>query len=399
MTDALRVSFMVLGNTMNAHKVFMDKLKSKVKLHEVSLKEQSDVIIAFVPIVSRAGTDIQAALDQIPKGFPHQRIILVSLHHTFDPGYIAPDSRHSVNRSDVFAVDCLFYEDQGLLNSQCNDKALNRVINHLGGETPPDNVSVMSWLSVVNNIELISGIMTELILLLVGLLLPEGYSYFKFFMTENFLLIILAVILNYFSYSKLCSEKEHVTTRLRFDFKMTQDFPPIIKFFVMVLGNTLNTHRTFLDRLKISPRLQEVFLPEDSDVIFAFVPVVSRAGTDIVTAVEKIPQTKPVVLVVLHHTFNHDYVAPDSRTHVNKNRVFAVDCLIYEEQGLLNCMRNEDAIRAVKKHLNTDNNTENNRCDFFAMLEQHGIQLKWIYIGAGVLVLLIIIFIIIGVLV
>ncbi|XP_060715257.1 uncharacterized protein LOC132838724 [Tachysurus vachellii] len=203
MTDALRVSFMVLGNTMNAHKVFMDKLKSKVKLHDVSLKEQSDVIIAFVPIVSRAGTDIQAALDQIPKGLPHQRIILVSLHHTYDPGYIAPDSRHSVNRSDVFAVDCLFYEDQGLLNSQCNDKALNRVINHLGGETPPDNVSVMSWLSVVNNIELISGIMTELILLLVGLLLPEGYSYFKFFMTENFLLIILAVILNYFSYSKL----------------------------------------------------------------------------------------------------------------------------------------------------------------------------------------------------
>ncbi|XP_027030049.2 uncharacterized protein LOC113660623 isoform X2 [Tachysurus fulvidraco] len=203
MTDALRVSFMVLGNTMNAHKLFMDKLKSKVKLHEVSSREQSDVIIAFVPIVSRAGTDIQAALDCIPKGLPHQRIILVSLHHTFDPGHTAPDSRHSVNRSDVFAVDCLFYEDLGLLNSQCNDKALKRVINHLGGETPPDNVSVLSWLSVVNNTELICGMMTELILLLVGLLLPEGYSYFKFFMIENFLLIILAVTLNYYRYSSL----------------------------------------------------------------------------------------------------------------------------------------------------------------------------------------------------
>ncbi|GAA6082044.1 uncharacterized protein LOC113540943 [Tachysurus ichikawai] len=180
---------------------------------------------------------------------------------------------------------------------------------------------------------------------------------------------------------------------------MTQGFPAIINFFVMVLGNTLNTHKTFLDRLKISPRLQEVLSVEDSDVIFAFVPVVSRAGTDIGAAVEKIPQTKPVVLVVLHHTFNQDYVAPNSRAYVNKNRVFAVDCLFYEDQGLLNCMRNEDAIRAVKKHLNTDNNTENNRCDACAMLERHGIQPKWIYIGAGALVLLIIIFIIIGVLV
>lgn len=58
----------------------------------------------------------------------------------------------------------------------------------------------------------------------------------------------------------------------------------------MVLGNTLNTHKTFLDRLKISPRLQEVLSVEDSDVIFAFVPVVSRAGTDIGAAVEKIPR-------------------------------------------------------------------------------------------------------------
>ncbi|XP_047664854.1 uncharacterized protein LOC113660623 isoform X4 [Tachysurus fulvidraco] len=200
MTRALRVSFMVLGNTMNTHKLFMDKLKSKVKLHEVSSREQSDVIIAFVPIVSRAGTDIQAALDQIPKGLPHQRIILVSLHHTFNPSYIAPDSRHSVKRSDVFAVDCLFYEGKGLLDSQCNDKALKRVINHLGGETPQDNASLCP--SVVDNDKLICWIMTELILLFVGCFLPEGYSFFMFFMTENFLLIIVVVILNCWSCSK-----------------------------------------------------------------------------------------------------------------------------------------------------------------------------------------------------
>ncbi|KAK2819938.1 hypothetical protein Q7C36_021584 [Tachysurus vachellii] len=200
MTRALSVFIMVLGNTMNAHKLFMDKLKSKVKLHEVSSKEQSDVIIAFVPIVSRAGTDIQAALHRIPKGLSVQRIILVSLHHTFDPGYIAPDSRHSVNRSDVFAVDCLFYEGKGLLNSQCNDKALNRVIKHLGGETAPDNVSVMSRLSVVDNNKEIVGIISELIL---GFLLPERLL---FFMIGIFLLIIM-VVLNCYTYSKMYAVK------------------------------------------------------------------------------------------------------------------------------------------------------------------------------------------------
>jgi hypothetical protein len=33
---------------------------------EVMSPEQSDVIMAFCPIVSRAGTDIEAALQQIP---------------------------------------------------------------------------------------------------------------------------------------------------------------------------------------------------------------------------------------------------------------------------------------------------------------------------------------------
>ncbi|GAA6082043.1 uncharacterized protein LOC113660623 isoform X1, partial [Tachysurus ichikawai] len=206
-----RVSIMVLGNTMNAHELFMDKLKSKVKLHEESSKEQSDVIIAFLPIVSRTGTDIQAALARIPRGLPHQRIILVSLHHTFDPGYIAPDSRHSVNRSDVFAVDCLFYEDQGLLNSQCNDKALNRVTKHLGGETSTDNVSVMSWLSVTHRVS------------------------------------------------------------------------------IMVLGNTMNAHKLFMDKLKSKVKLHEESSKEQSNVIIAFLPIVSRAGTDIQAALDRIP--------------------------------------------------------------------------------------------------------------
>ncbi|KAF5900224.1 uncharacterized protein DAT39_010075, partial [Clarias magur] len=123
------------------------------------------------------------------------------------------------------------------------------------------------------------------------------------------------------------------------------------QFHVMVLGKTLDSHKTFLDALTTSPSLCEVSLVDDSDVIIAFVPNVSRAGTDISAAMEKIPIDKPVVLVVLHHTFDPYEVIPDSRRCVDSERVFAVDCLFHEDQGLLRCLRNDDAIRAVKKHL------------------------------------------------
>ncbi|MCJ8747205.1 hypothetical protein PDJAM_G00150650, partial [Pangasius djambal] len=85
---ALRVFTMVLGKTMNSHKLFMDHLNSEMKLQEVDSENDCDVIIAFVPIVSRAGTDIQAAIERIPR-HSYKHIILVSLHHTFDPHYIA----------------------------------------------------------------------------------------------------------------------------------------------------------------------------------------------------------------------------------------------------------------------------------------------------------------------
>ncbi|XP_053347698.1 uncharacterized protein LOC128518577 isoform X2 [Clarias gariepinus] len=135
--------------------------------------------------------------------------------------------------------------------------------------------------------------------------------------------------------------------------------PGIIRFSVMVLGNTMNSHKTFLDYLMISQKLYEVFSLDDSDVIIAFVPIVSRAGTDISAAMEKIPEGKPVVLVVLHHTFDQYYIAPDSRLCVKREGVFVVDCLFYEDQGLLKCQRNDEAIRAVKEHLTGEKHPEN----------------------------------------
>ncbi|KAF4090882.1 hypothetical protein AMELA_G00030730 [Ameiurus melas] len=157
---------LVLGKNMNSDKHFMDHLRSKMKLQH-----------------------------------SHKRIVLVSLHHTFDRDYIAPDSRHSVKRNDVFAVDCLYHEDMGLLNTRTNDEALKRVIKHLGGEAPY-KVSERSLSIGANKTELIPWLCAVLSSFLFFLVLPEEYSFFNIFIFEMFLLIVIYVSMRYYSLNK-----------------------------------------------------------------------------------------------------------------------------------------------------------------------------------------------------
>ncbi|XP_060715377.1 uncharacterized protein LOC132838803 isoform X2 [Tachysurus vachellii] len=124
----LKFNSKVLGNTMNIHQEFLRRLKQRLSLTEVETEGDSDFIVAFVPIVSRAGTDIEAALQKIPR---NKTVVLAVLHFTFDENYIAPDSKWNINRSNVFAVDLLCSEDLGLLRSLRNDKAMKAVTDHL----------------------------------------------------------------------------------------------------------------------------------------------------------------------------------------------------------------------------------------------------------------------------
>ena len=55
------------GNTFGCHMDLMQQLTEE-GLTEVKSQEECDVIIAFCPIISRVGADIQDALSIIPKG-------------------------------------------------------------------------------------------------------------------------------------------------------------------------------------------------------------------------------------------------------------------------------------------------------------------------------------------
>ncbi|KAL6464116.1 hypothetical protein MHYP_G00285070 [Metynnis hypsauchen] len=89
---------------------------------------------------------------------------------------------------------------------------------------------------------------------------------------------------------------------------------------------------------------------KESDVILVFCPVVSLVGTDIEAALHRlkaVSDSKPAVLVVLHHTFDPDCTVPDSSSAVTRENTLTVDCLFHEDRGLLRSWRNQEALDKV----------------------------------------------------
>ncbi|KAI1897487.1 hypothetical protein AGOR_G00083780 [Albula goreensis] len=129
----VKVYDIVIGNTLGCHRTFMERLAARNYITLVEKVDECDFIVAFCPISSRAGTDIDAARQRIPDGRP---AILVLMHHTFDPFYSVPDSNRRMSTADILVVNCLFYEDQGLLNCGINDSAIAAVQRELSrGQT------------------------------------------------------------------------------------------------------------------------------------------------------------------------------------------------------------------------------------------------------------------------
>uniref|UniRef100_UPI003AAB2CE5 uncharacterized protein n=1 Tax=Centroberyx gerrardi TaxID=166262 RepID=UPI003AAB2CE5 len=123
------------------------------------------------------------------------------------------------------------------------------------------------------------------------------------------------------------------------------------KLYTLVTGNTLESHKKFVQQL-IKGGATEVDSPDKSDVTIVFCPIVSRNETDITAALSDISGFNPVILVVMHHTFNPNCTVPNSSRVVNNSSVvLVVDCLFYESRGLLDCQRNKDAVSEVLNKL------------------------------------------------
>ncbi|XP_058238982.1 uncharacterized protein LOC131348232 isoform X6 [Hemibagrus wyckioides] len=276
------------GKTLGYDVDIERKLQEGTGLQKVMNLEESDFILVFCPVVSRAGTDIEAAVRKLTTQAGNKPAVLVVLHHTFDPEDIVSDSSRSVKRRNTITVDCLFHEGQGLLTCSKNHEALSKVTN---------------W------IEEISG------------RIPRKRP-----------------------------NQDHPAKQIMKD--------PHLKYFTLVTGKTLGHHVDIQMELhKVILHLQKVVNLEESDFILVFCPVVSQAGTDIEAAVKKLSTqagNKPAVLVVLHHTFNPELIVPDSSRSVKRQNTIIVDCLFHEDQGLLRCSKNNEALSKVTNWLHPE---------------------------------------------
>ncbi|XP_045551682.1 uncharacterized protein si:ch211-245h14.1 isoform X2 [Salmo salar] len=122
----VKVHSRVCGKTLNTHLALMkqvDDLAVGLKQEETSA-EDCQVIIAFCPITSRVGTDIDAALNQITS---NKDVILVVMHHTFDRCFVASQRSASHYKNVVEEVNVLFHDSMGLLRCETNDKAVTLI--------------------------------------------------------------------------------------------------------------------------------------------------------------------------------------------------------------------------------------------------------------------------------
>ncbi|KAK7173383.1 hypothetical protein R3I93_003263 [Phoxinus phoxinus] len=96
-------------------------------LQEVFTVAECDVLLVVSIIVSRTGTDIDAAVNELNARSESKPAVFMVLHHTFDPEKIVPDSRRYVTRSNTLTIDLLFNEDEGFLKCVRNNEALEGI--------------------------------------------------------------------------------------------------------------------------------------------------------------------------------------------------------------------------------------------------------------------------------
>ncbi|XP_066514922.1 uncharacterized protein [Hoplias malabaricus] len=278
----------VSGNTLDVHKKVINLLhKARPGLKPVTTVEKCDVILVFCPIVSRAGTDINDAVQQLNDVSAVKPAVLVVLHQTLNPDVMVPESRKCVTRKDTLTVDCLFSEDRGFLSCPQNNSALKEVTNRLkivkrtkskatgdGGKAQQSRIYKKK--GSTKYLTIVSGNTLDVHKKVINLL------------------------------HKARPELKPVTTVEECDVILV--FCPIVSR----AGTDIN---------------------------------------GAVQQLNDVSAVKPAVLVVLHQTLNPDVMVPESRICVTRKDTLTVDCLFSEDRGFLSCPQNNSALKEVTDRL------------------------------------------------
>ncbi|XP_054910338.1 uncharacterized protein si:ch211-245h14.1 isoform X2 [Poeciliopsis prolifica] len=103
------------------------------------------------------------------------------------------------------------------------------------------------------------------------------------------------------------------------------------RFYVLVAGKTEGAHHSIVGKLRNAGQV-EVYSHRDCDCVLVICPIASRVQTDITEALNKAPNDKPIILVVMHHTFNPNHIIAESRRQVHHQNVrLTVDYFFHQE--------------------------------------------------------------------
>ncbi|KAM7395964.1 hypothetical protein PAMA_007306 [Pampus argenteus] len=134
------------------------------------------------------------------------------------------------------------------------------------------------------------------------------------------------------------------------------------RFCVFVAGQTHGAHLDLVKKLKAIGQT-EVTSPDECDYLLVICPAVSRVATNIQEALSQIPAQKPVILVVMHHTFDNAHVVAESR-RLNNNPIvrLTVDCL-FHGKDFHDCKHNYVAWCQIHKFLQEQKRWKRSPCN------------------------------------
>lgn len=113
----------VAGRTFGAEEQVLQKINAEV----CEEPGQSDVVMVFCPICTRAEADVADATRRVPAEVEETPVILVKMYHTRDRQHGVPSSER--NHDDItLSVSVLYHEtESGLLECSSNDEALKEI--------------------------------------------------------------------------------------------------------------------------------------------------------------------------------------------------------------------------------------------------------------------------------
>ncbi|XP_017211512.1 uncharacterized protein isoform X1 [Danio rerio] len=123
---------MTIGQTMNR---FIDDFHKNLRKEVSGLKATSieccDFILYFCLITSRAGTDIDAAINNLKEVAAVKQVIIAVLYPTINPDKIIPDTNNAIKKENTHFVDFLLNEDEGFINCQKNKDAIKKLARYM----------------------------------------------------------------------------------------------------------------------------------------------------------------------------------------------------------------------------------------------------------------------------